>query len=84
MVNEIDYSTIAYVIEVRTLLFGRRRRRYCFSHDRSFAFRFVSQSWEQLKRTKNYEEVAGAILFQALFSKCPQAKPLFGFPIGMP
>lgn len=53
MVKEIDYSTIAYVIE----------------------------SWEQLKRTKNYEETAGKILFQALFEKCPQAKPLFGFPI---
>ena len=39
------------------------------------------QSWEQLKRTKNYEEEAGKILFQTLFTKCPQAKPLFGFPI---
>ena len=24
----------------------------------------VIESWEQLKRTKNYEEVAGSILFQ--------------------
>lgn len=39
------------------------------------------QSWEQLKRTKDYEANAGKILFQELFTKCPQAKPLFGFPI---
>lgn len=30
---------------------------------------------------KNYEEVAGSMLFQKLFDKCPQAKVLFGFPI---
>jgi hypothetical protein len=40
-------------------------------------FRFIpllSESWEQLRRVKNYEEVAGIKLFQRLFDKCPQAK----------
>ena len=41
----------------------------------------VIDSWEQLRRVKNYEEVAGSMLFQGLFDKCPQAKVLFGFPI---
>ena len=41
----------------------------------------VIETWEQLRRVKNYEEVAGSILFQKLFEKCPQAKVLFGFPI---
>jgi hemoglobin-like flavoprotein len=41
----------------------------------------VIESWESLKRTKNYEEVAGSKLFQRLFDKCPQSKILFGFPI---
>lgn len=41
----------------------------------------VIESWEQLRRIRNYEEVAGALLFQRLFEKCPQAKVLFGFPI---
>ena len=36
MVNEVNYNTIALVIE----------------------------SWEQMKRTHNYEEVAGSLLFQ--------------------
>lgn len=39
------------------------------------------ESWEQLRQTKNYREVAGTILFQKLFKKSPQAKVLFGFPI---
>ena len=38
-------------------------------------------TWESMRRIKNYEEVAGAKLFQKLFTKCPQAKVLFGFPI---
>ena len=38
-------------------------------------------TWEQLRRIKNHEEVAGSKLFQELFVKCPQAKILFGFPI---
>jgi hypothetical protein len=34
----------------------------------------VIESWESLKRTKNYQEVAGSKLFQRLFDKCPQSK----------
>jgi hypothetical protein len=41
----------------------------------------VLESWEAMKRTKNYQEVVGSKLFQRLFDKCPQAKVLFGFPI---
>jgi hemoglobin-like flavoprotein len=41
----------------------------------------VIESWEKLRRTKNYEEVAGRNLFQRLFNKCPTAKVLFGFPL---
>lgn len=41
----------------------------------------VIDNWEQLRRIKNYEEVAGTLLFQRLFEKCPQAKVLFGFPL---
>lgn len=38
-------------------------------------------SWEHLRRVKNYEEVAGSLLFQRLFERQPAAKVLFGFPI---
>ena len=87
MVKEVDYTTIAYVIEVRSRdrtvatffalcqnksLTGKVFLLFLCSHE---------QSWEQLKRTKDYEATAGTILFQHLFAKCPQAKPLFGFPI---
>ena len=41
----------------------------------------VIDSWEELKRTKNYEEVAGSILFQHLFENAPESKVLFGFPL---
>ncbi|GAX26782.1 hypothetical protein FisN_9Lh047 [Fistulifera solaris] len=41
----------------------------------------VIESWERLKRIKNYQEVAGVTVFQRLFEKCPQARVLFGFPI---
>ncbi|GAX25643.1 hypothetical protein FisN_15Lh009 [Fistulifera solaris] len=41
----------------------------------------VMESWESMKRTKNYETVAGSKLFRRLFDKCPQSKTLFGFPI---
>jgi hypothetical protein len=41
----------------------------------------VVESWEQLRRVPNYEEVAGVHLFQRLFDKCPTAKVLFGFPL---
>lgn len=41
----------------------------------------VIDNWEELRRIKNYEEVAGSLLFQHLFEKCPQCKVLFGFPL---
>ncbi|GAX29564.1 hypothetical protein FisN_24Lh015 [Fistulifera solaris] len=41
----------------------------------------VMEDWESVKRTKDYEKVAGTKLFRRLFDKCPQAKLLFGFPI---
>ncbi|GKY90424.1 hypothetical protein MPSEU_000016200 [Mayamaea pseudoterrestris] len=41
----------------------------------------VMDTWESMRRIKNYEEVAGAKLFQKLFNQCPEAKTLFGFPI---
>lgn len=43
----------------------------------------VTSSWASLTRLDNYEEVAGTILFKHLFTKCPPAKVLFGFPISM-
>lgn len=43
----------------------------------------VMDTWEQLRRVKNYEEVAGVRLFQKLFVKSPQTKILFGFPINV-
>lgn len=39
----------------------------------------VLDSWEQLRRIKDYEGVAGSILFEHLFEKCPSTKALFGF-----
>ncbi len=42
---------------------------------------YVLDSWEQVRRIKNFEETVGTILFQTLFKKSPQAKVLFGFPI---
>lgn len=41
----------------------------------------VLDSWATLKKIENYEEVAGGILFQKLFQKCPETKTLFGFPL---
>jgi hemoglobin-like flavoprotein len=41
----------------------------------------VMDTWELMRRVKNYEQVAGAKLFQKLFNKCPAAKVLFGFPV---
>lgn len=41
----------------------------------------VIESWEALRRTKDYETVAGTMLFQFLFAKAPTTKLLFGFPI---
>lgn len=41
----------------------------------------VIESWEALRRTKDYETVAGTQLFKYLFTKAPNTKPLFGFQI---
>jgi hemoglobin-like flavoprotein len=41
----------------------------------------VIDSWESLRQLKNYEEEAGKMLFVRLFTKCPQAKVVFGFPM---
>ena len=43
----------------------------------------VLDSWAKLKQIENYDEVAGTILFQEMFRKCPESKALFGFPIDM-
>ena len=43
----------------------------------------VLDSWEEVRRIKNFEETVGTILFQNLFKKSPQAKVLFGFPINI-
>jgi hypothetical protein len=34
----------------------------------------VIDTWEQLRRIDNHEEVAGVILFTHLFENCPPAK----------
>lgn len=39
--------------------------------------------WDSVKKVDDYEAVAGKLLFQNLFEKCPEAKPLFGFPMTM-
>eukprot|EP00523_Entomoneis_sp_CCMP467_P006946 CAMPEP_0168732538 /NCGR_PEP_ID=MMETSP0724-20121128/7822_1 /TAXON_ID=265536 /ORGANISM="Amphiprora sp., Strain CCMP467" /LENGTH=159 /DNA_ID=CAMNT_0008779559 /DNA_START=52 /DNA_END=531 /DNA_ORIENTATION=- len=41
----------------------------------------VIETWEQVRRIKNFEQVVGTVLFQQLFKKSPQTKVLFGFPI---
>lgn len=41
----------------------------------------VLETWETVRRLKNYSQVAGVMLFQRLFDKCPEAKILFGFPL---
>eukprot|EP00339_Tiarina_fusa_P021707 CAMPEP_0117047462 /NCGR_PEP_ID=MMETSP0472-20121206/32804_1 /TAXON_ID=693140 ORGANISM="Tiarina fusus, Strain LIS" /NCGR_SAMPLE_ID=MMETSP0472 /ASSEMBLY_ACC=CAM_ASM_000603 /LENGTH=651 /DNA_ID=CAMNT_0004760179 /DNA_START=106 /DNA_END=2061 /DNA_ORIENTATION=- len=43
--------------------------------------KLVITDWDRLKGRDNYELTAGKILFQHLFEKCPEAKPLFGFAI---
>lgn len=43
----------------------------------------VLDSWEGLKRTKDYERIVGLKLFQRFFRACPEAKILFGFPMDM-
>lgn len=43
----------------------------------------VIESWEELRRIPNYEEVAGSVLFLRFFEKCPKAKVLFGYPADM-
>lgn len=43
----------------------------------------VIESWEDLRRIPNYEEIAGAVLFLRFFEKCPKAKVLFGYPADM-
>lgn len=45
------------------------------------AISLVMETWEQLRRIKNYEEVAGSLLFRKLFEIQPSTKVLFGFPI---
>ncbi|KAL7557860.1 hypothetical protein ACA910_010911 [Epithemia clementina (nom. ined.)] len=43
----------------------------------------VMESWEQVRRMKDYETTAGKILFQQLFKKEPKTRVLFGFPIDL-
>ena len=43
----------------------------------------VLNSWAELKKMENYDEVAGTLLFQKLFTMCPETKTLFGFPVDM-
>ncbi|CAB9528303.1 Involved in oxygen transport in the brain. Hexacoordinate globin [Seminavis robusta] len=45
--------------------------------------RSVLDSWAKLKQIDNYDEVAGGLLFQTLFERCPETKTLFGFPVDM-
>jgi hemoglobin-like flavoprotein len=39
----------------------------------------VIESWENLRRVKDYEQVAGTLLYQRFFKRCPDGKTLFGF-----
>lgn len=41
----------------------------------------VISDWEKVKALDDYEATCGKILFQHLFEKCPEAKPLFGFSL---
>ena len=45
--------------------------------------KLVLESWTLLKTKENYEERAGSLLFQKLFTLCPETKTLFGFPIDL-
>mmetsp|Transcript_5730 Transcript_5730/g.11149 ORF Transcript_5730/g.11149 Transcript_5730/m.11149 type:complete len:158 (+) Transcript_5730:56-529(+) len=38
----------------------------------------VLDSWEQIRRMKNFEEEAGVILYQRLFNLHPEVRALFG------
>ena len=39
----------------------------------------VLEDWDKVKALEDWEKQAGKVLFQNLFEKCPEAKPLFGF-----
>lgn len=43
--------------------------------------KLVIIDWEKVKALDDYEGTSGKILFQHLFEKCPEAKPLFGFSL---
>lgn len=45
--------------------------------------KIVIRDWDRVKKIDSYRTVAGKLLFQSLFEKCPEAKPLFGFPMTM-
>ena len=39
----------------------------------------VLDDWDKLRSVGDWQKEAGKVLFQHLFEKCPEAKPLFGF-----
>ena len=45
--------------------------------------KLVISDWEKVKALDDYEATCGKILFQHLFEKCPDAKPLFGFSLSV-
>jgi hemoglobin-like flavoprotein len=45
--------------------------------------KLVISDWNRVTTLPEYEEIVGKLLFQNLFEKCPEAKPLFGFPMTM-
>ncbi|KAL7577987.1 hypothetical protein ACA910_007603 [Epithemia clementina (nom. ined.)] len=43
----------------------------------------VLDSWEQVRRTPDFEREVGALLFRDMFQRSPEIKVLFGFPIDL-
>jgi len=39
----------------------------------------VLEDWDKVRALPEWDKQAGKVLFQNLFEKCPEAKPLFGF-----
>jgi hypothetical protein len=73
--HELSYSTLQQVGES----LDSRRNYRAYSHNQQSCPQ-VLDSWEQVRRMKNYEEETGTIFYQVLFDKHEAAETLFGFP----
>lgn len=42
----------------------------------------TAKNWDQISKIEDYDEVCGLVVFEKLFTVCPESLPLFGFPPG--